>query len=180
MSSRKNYTPGPAAGAEVRKDGEKWTLMLVRDLPHPPPKVWQALTDPAQIREWAPFDADRSLACARSIPRRRAHRANRWRLSDPVRLAALECRVCETIRHRSPELAAQGWSAGLNIDYVPRYRPTVACNSFGYRSPCTVMRETALSMLCISSGVSSIPAAPRFSSRRCSLVVPKMGTIQGF
>jgi uncharacterized protein YndB with AHSA1/START domain len=25
-------------------------------------KVWQALTDPAQLREWAPFDADRSLA----------------------------------------------------------------------------------------------------------------------
>jgi uncharacterized protein YndB with AHSA1/START domain len=62
MSSRENYKPGPAAGAEVRKDGEKWTLVLVRDLHHPPAKVWQALTDPAQLREWAPFDADRSLA----------------------------------------------------------------------------------------------------------------------
>jgi uncharacterized protein YndB with AHSA1/START domain len=62
MSSRDNYKPGPAAGAEVRKDGEKWTLVLVRDLHHPPAKVWQALTEPAQLREWAPFDADRSLA----------------------------------------------------------------------------------------------------------------------
>ncbi len=62
MSSRENYKPGPAAGAEVRKDGEKWTLVLVRDLHHPPPKVWRALTDPTQLREWAPFDADRSLA----------------------------------------------------------------------------------------------------------------------
>jgi uncharacterized protein YndB with AHSA1/START domain len=61
MSSRDNYKPGPAAGAEVRKDGEKWTLVLVRDLHHPPAKVWQALTEPAQLREWAPFDADRSL-----------------------------------------------------------------------------------------------------------------------
>ena len=26
-----------------------------------PEKVWQALTDPAQLREWAPFDADGSL-----------------------------------------------------------------------------------------------------------------------
>jgi uncharacterized protein YndB with AHSA1/START domain len=25
-------------------------------------KVWKALTDPASLREWAPFDADRSLA----------------------------------------------------------------------------------------------------------------------
>ncbi len=62
MSSRDKYKPGPAAGAEVRKDGEKWTLILVRDLRHPPAMVWQALTDPTQLREWAPFDADRSLA----------------------------------------------------------------------------------------------------------------------
>ena len=61
MSSRETYAPGPAAGAEVRKDGEKWTLILVRELRHPPAKVWQALTEPAQLREWAPFDADRNL-----------------------------------------------------------------------------------------------------------------------
>jgi uncharacterized protein YndB with AHSA1/START domain len=62
MSKRDEYTPGPAAGAEVRKDGEKWTLVLVRELRHSPEKVWKALTDPASLREWAPFDADRSLA----------------------------------------------------------------------------------------------------------------------
>jgi uncharacterized protein YndB with AHSA1/START domain len=61
MSSRDGYMPGPATGAEVRKDGEKWTLILVRELRHPPEKVWRALTDPASLREWAPFDADRSL-----------------------------------------------------------------------------------------------------------------------
>jgi uncharacterized protein YndB with AHSA1/START domain len=62
MSKRDEYMPGPAAGAEVRKDGEKWTLVLVRELRHSPEKVWKALTDPASLREWAPFDADRSLA----------------------------------------------------------------------------------------------------------------------
>ena len=62
MSNRETYAPGPAAGAEVRKDGDKWTLVLVRELRHPPTMVWQALTDPAQLSEWAPFDADRSLA----------------------------------------------------------------------------------------------------------------------
>jgi len=61
MSSRAQYAPGAAAGAEVRKEGEKWTLVLVRDLRHPPTKVWKALTDPAELREWAPFDADRNL-----------------------------------------------------------------------------------------------------------------------
>jgi len=61
MTHRDQYTPGPASGAQVRKDGENWTLILVRELRHSPEKVWQALTDPAHLREWAPFDADGSL-----------------------------------------------------------------------------------------------------------------------
>lgn len=61
MSERDQYSPGPAGGAEVQKDGEKWTLILVRQLHQSPEKVWQALTDPEQLREWAPFDAERSL-----------------------------------------------------------------------------------------------------------------------
>jgi uncharacterized protein YndB with AHSA1/START domain len=61
MNGREHYAPGAASGAEVRKDGDKWTLVLVRDLAHPPAKVWKALTDPEQLREWAPFDSDRNL-----------------------------------------------------------------------------------------------------------------------
>ena len=61
MSDRAQYNPGPARGAEVRKDGEQWTLVLVRELRHSPDKVWQALIDPAQLHEWAPFDADGNL-----------------------------------------------------------------------------------------------------------------------
>lgn len=61
MSDRETYRPGPAAGAGIQKDGERWTLTLVRELRHPPAKVWLALTAPEQLREWAPFDADRSL-----------------------------------------------------------------------------------------------------------------------
>jgi uncharacterized protein YndB with AHSA1/START domain len=58
---REQYTPGPANGARIRKDGEKWTLILVRQLRHSPETVWQALIDPAHLREWAPFVADGSL-----------------------------------------------------------------------------------------------------------------------
>jgi uncharacterized protein YndB with AHSA1/START domain len=61
MTDRDQYTPGPASGAEVRKDGDNWTLILVRELRHSPEKVWQALTDPAHLSEWAPFEADKSL-----------------------------------------------------------------------------------------------------------------------
>lgn len=66
MTSREQYAPGPADIAHIEKDGEKWTLVLVKQLRHSPAKVWQALTDPAQLREWAPFDADGSLAAAGS------------------------------------------------------------------------------------------------------------------
>jgi uncharacterized protein YndB with AHSA1/START domain len=64
MTDRKPYTPGPAGGARVQKDGEKWTLIVVRELRHAPEKVWQALTDPAHLHEWAPFDTDRNLGYA--------------------------------------------------------------------------------------------------------------------
>jgi uncharacterized protein YndB with AHSA1/START domain len=61
MTDREAYAPGPASGAEVRKNGEKWTLILARQLRHSPDKVWQALTDPAQLHEWAPFEVDDGL-----------------------------------------------------------------------------------------------------------------------
>ncbi len=62
MLDRAQYTPGPAGGAQMRKtEGENWELILVRELRHPPEKVWRALTDPVHLREWAPFDADRDL-----------------------------------------------------------------------------------------------------------------------
>ena len=62
MTDRAQYTPGPAGGAQMQKqEGENWTLILVRELRHSPEKVWQALTEPAHLREWAPFDADRCL-----------------------------------------------------------------------------------------------------------------------
>ncbi len=69
MTVREHYTPGPASGAHIRKDRaqngeEKWTLILVRELRHPPEKVWQAITDPAHLRQWAPFDADGNLGMA--------------------------------------------------------------------------------------------------------------------
>ena len=67
MRDQQPYEPGSAAGASIRKEGDKWTLVLVRELRQPPGMVWQALTDPAQLREWAPFDADRPLATAGTV-----------------------------------------------------------------------------------------------------------------
>jgi uncharacterized protein YndB with AHSA1/START domain len=58
---RERYEPGPAGGARVEKEGEKWTLVVVRELRHPPERVWEALTIPEHLAAWAPFDADRNL-----------------------------------------------------------------------------------------------------------------------
>jgi uncharacterized protein YndB with AHSA1/START domain len=67
MKSR--YEPGPADATLNSAKGEHWTFVLARELRHPPEKVWQALTDPAQLREWAPFDADGNLGIAGSTAR---------------------------------------------------------------------------------------------------------------
>jgi len=67
---REQYMPDPAYGAKVKKDGpqkDKWTLILVRELRHSPEKVWQALTDQAQLREWAPFVTDASLGAVGTV-----------------------------------------------------------------------------------------------------------------
>ena len=48
MLDRAQYTPGPASGAQIRKDRgqngeEKWTLILVRELRHSPEKSGRRL-----------------------------------------------------------------------------------------------------------------------------------------
>jgi uncharacterized protein YndB with AHSA1/START domain len=67
MSDHEPYEPGPASAVQVRKDGDKWTLILTRELRHSPEKVWQALTDPAHLREWAPFEVDENLGTAATV-----------------------------------------------------------------------------------------------------------------
>lgn len=64
MINREQYKPGSANGAQVLKDGDNWTLVLMREMRHAPEKVWQALTEPAHLREWAPFEADHNLGTA--------------------------------------------------------------------------------------------------------------------
>jgi uncharacterized protein YndB with AHSA1/START domain len=61
--SEDKYKPSPLADVSVRPAAEarEWTIVFVRELRHPPEKVWSALTDPVQLKQWAPFDAGRDL-----------------------------------------------------------------------------------------------------------------------
>ena len=59
---REDFEPSPLADVELpARTDDRWTLVFVRDLRHPPERVWAALTEPAQLGEWAPFLADRDL-----------------------------------------------------------------------------------------------------------------------
>jgi uncharacterized protein YndB with AHSA1/START domain len=53
--------PGPLAAVTAHKDGDRWTVVFVKDLGHTPDKVWAALTQPDQLTRWAPFTSDRGL-----------------------------------------------------------------------------------------------------------------------
>jgi len=101
MSARSNYVPGAATGAQVQKNGDAWTLILIRDLRQPPEMVWEALTAPEQLREWAPFDADRNLDA-----------------TGPVTLATVgapksQMSTSNVTRAEAPRLLEYGWGGNV-------------------------------------------------------------------
>jgi uncharacterized protein YndB with AHSA1/START domain len=57
-----DFDAGPLADVTAEPAGpENWTLVFVRDLPHPQALVWAALTDPDRLDQWAPFAAEKPL-----------------------------------------------------------------------------------------------------------------------
>src|SRR5688572_7245092 len=133
MIVREQYAPGPASEAQVRKDGEKWTLVLVRELRHSPEKVWQALTDPAQLREWAPFDVDGSLATVGTVkltwvgtpkpldtrvtradaPKVLEYNDTRWELEPSG--GGTRLTLWATIDRRFISMGAAGWHIAIDV-----------------------------------------------------------------
>jgi uncharacterized protein YndB with AHSA1/START domain len=95
MTNQEQYVPGPASGAHIQKDGEKWTLVLVRELRHSPEKVWEAITDPTHLREWAPFEADGNLGTAGSTVKLTTVKAPNAQISETTVTRADAPRVLE-------------------------------------------------------------------------------------
>jgi uncharacterized protein YndB with AHSA1/START domain len=159
MTNLEQYTPGPASGAEVRKDGEKWTLILVRDLRHTPERVWQALTDPAQLRAWAPFEVDGSLATVGATvkltwvgapaplettvtqavaPRALEYNDIRWELEPSA--GGTRLTLWTSIDRRFISMGAAGWHIALDVlarllsgDPIPRIAGREAMNFEGWQ-----------------------------------------------
>jgi uncharacterized protein YndB with AHSA1/START domain len=42
----------------LEQAGDRWQLHFTRRLPHPPEKVWKALTEPEHLKEWFPNDIE--------------------------------------------------------------------------------------------------------------------------
>lgn len=139
MTNREQYMPGPATGAQVRKDSDqKWTLILVRQLRHSPEKVWQALTDPAQVREWAPYVVDGSLGTSGSTvnlqwvgapapfattvtraeePRVLEYGDMRWELEEAD--GGTRLTLWHSIDRRFISMGAAGWHIAIDVlDYL--------------------------------------------------------------
>jgi len=140
MSSREQYAPGAAFGAQIEKEGDKWTLVVVRDLSHPPAKVWKALTEPEHLREWAPFDSDRNLAAVGNaklttvgsptplVTETHVKRADppralelnwggfdiRWEL-EPLGASGTRLKLWHNINRRFIAMGAAGWHICLDV-----------------------------------------------------------------
>lgn len=56
-----DFKLGPLADVTREIGADTATLIFTRTLRHPPEKVWRALTEPSQQREWMPFVSDRAL-----------------------------------------------------------------------------------------------------------------------
>ena len=133
MGDREQYMPSPASGAQVQKGGDKWTLILVRELRHSPEKVWDALTDPAQLHEWAPFETEGSMAQVGTVklkwvgtpaafetkvtradaPKVLEYNDTRWEL-EPI-VDGTRLTLWSTIDRRFIAWGAAGWHIGFDV-----------------------------------------------------------------
>src|SRR4051812_7285290 len=66
-SYKDGYRPSPITDPRRTFADGRWTVILTRELGHPVLRVWEALTEPGQLRQWAPFVPDRDLAATGDV-----------------------------------------------------------------------------------------------------------------
>src|SRR6185295_9005483 len=129
------------------------------------------------VRLVGPFAADEEAALGLQHQRR----VRRLHILERLRLGGERCPQHTRERDAREDRISTPNEAPLVGHSSPPIHWFVSFNTAsGSRAPCTVMREAASLISRTSASVSSTEAAPRFSSRRSSLRVPGIGTIQGF
>ncbi|WNM25891.1 SRPBCC domain-containing protein [Demequina capsici] len=129
----------------------RWTLVMRRQFPHTPERLWAMLTEPERLALWSPIVPNRSLATVGpatsrenpgdapvdtevlsvDAPRELVHRWRddvlRWTITPDRGGAIVELRQSFADRALSPDYAA-GWQVCLGRlaaeDGTPRERPT--------------------------------------------------------
>ena len=162
MSGGEHYQPGPAAGAEVRKDGEKWTLIFVRELRHPPATIWRALTEPHPRRPRPRHAVNGRHSEAHNLrdardPRRGAQSARiptgrqRFAMASSRWAAARASRSGTTLiaasSHGVRRVGTSAWTSSNNSSRASRLAALWAatpCNSSGSASSPSMERSSAL------------------------------------
>jgi uncharacterized protein YndB with AHSA1/START domain len=71
---------------------EKRSVVIEREIPHPPEKIWRALTQPHLIEEWLMKNDFKPVV---------GHRFNLRRTPKPDLNIAIECQVLEVEPHRT-------------------------------------------------------------------------------
>jgi uncharacterized protein YndB with AHSA1/START domain len=134
-----DYDPGPIQKVSCEPVGERWTLVLTCDIDHAVDAVWAVITEPEQLRQWAPYTADRPLNHTGAVQLDDNHRSDgpaapaqvlaceapqllehswevdvlRWELSPTGTGTRVTLRHTLDDRHLVPEVAA-GWHICLD------------------------------------------------------------------
>ena len=52
---------------QLEQSGDRWRLRFTRELPHPPEKVWRAITEPEHLAAWFPTDIEGERAAGARV-----------------------------------------------------------------------------------------------------------------
>jgi uncharacterized protein YndB with AHSA1/START domain len=66
MATTAHTAPLTALG-KLEKAGDRWQIRFTRDLPHPPEKVWRAITEPEHLAAWFPTTIDGERAAGATL-----------------------------------------------------------------------------------------------------------------
>lgn len=114
---QRRLVPSPPGEVTVHADGARWALVFVRELRHAPERVWSALTDPASLKEWAPFDTDPEVRLAekpRLLEQSWGEDQLRWELEPTKSGTRLTLRHTVGAREMLSKVAA-GWHICLDV-----------------------------------------------------------------
>ena len=90
-------TSGGASVPKLHRDGSVWVFVVDRNLPHPPSRVWAALTQADELTRWGPFEPDRDLGSVGAV-----------RLRDLFMPETREM-ACEVLEAEAPRLLVYTW-----------------------------------------------------------------------